>query len=74
MKTKMNYYKYVKTKNNIAEQTDVLINVFVIHCDIFQLIIGNRDALFILNFWSSLYQLFSIQQRLFTIFYLQTYF
>ncbi len=52
--TKMVYYKPVKVTINAIGLAKVIIDVFVQHYGVLELIVTDRDSLFILKFWSLL--------------------
>ena len=65
-------WKSVKITIDISELAEVILDMVVGHHDLFNSIVLNKDWLFILKFWSSLYYFLKIKQRLSTTFHLQT--
>ena len=65
----MVYYKPVKVINDASGLAEIIINMVVRHHGLSDLIVTNRESLFTLKFWSLLYYIFNIKQKLFTIFY-----
>lgn len=69
--TKIVYYKPIKTTINIFGLKKIIIDVVIYYHSFMYLIITNKDLLFLLKFWLSLYYFFSIKKWLSTIFYPQ---
>ena len=52
--TKMVYYKPIKIIIDVSELVEVIINIVVRHYSLPDLILTNKNAFFILKFWSFL--------------------
>lgn len=57
---------------NTLDHAKVIWDIILQHHGLFDSIFCNKDFVFILKFYSSLYNFLMLQQKLFTIFYLQT--
>ena len=70
--TKLVHYKLVKVTIDALDLTEVIIDVIVGYHRPLNLIVIERELLFILKFWSLLYYFLGIKWRLFTTFHPQT--
>ena len=64
--------KPVKVTINAFGFMDIIFDIVVYHHGFFNSIVSDKNAVFIFNFWSSLYYFLGIKQKLSSIFYLQT--
>lgn len=68
----MMYHKSIKITIDAFKLAKMISNVVVQHHKLLDLIITNKNLLFILKFWSSLQYILKIKQQLFFDFYLST--
>lgn len=65
-------YKLVKININALTLAKIILNIIIQHYSLPNLIVTDKDMLFTLNFWLSLYYFFGVKWRLFIAFYSPT--
>ena len=70
--TKMVHYEPVQITINALGVAEIIMDVIVGYYGLFDLIVSNRDSIFITKFWSSLYYFLGVKQKLSIVFQPQT--